>query len=103
MRVFPCLDHINDLGLTHYRRCWQAASYHFAQAGEIGLNIIDSLSTSIGHPEAGNHLIKDEHRSIFLSKLAQPLEKARLWRYHTHIGGHRLRNNRCYLLAIRRE
>ena len=42
----------------------EPAADHFAQRGEVGLDVVELLSAAGRHAEAGHHLVEDQQRIV---------------------------------------
>src|SRR5271157_1118120 len=78
----------------------ESSPYDLSEARQIRIDAIKILSAPIGHPEARDHLIEDEHDTCALAQLCQAFQKSLLGRYHTHIAHDGLDDNTRYIPVL---
>ena len=74
-----------------------------AVGDEIGLDAVPLLRAAERQPEAGDHLVENERRAVFVAEPPQPLQKAVGGFHHAHVGGDRLDDDRRDFPRILRE
>ena len=96
---------LHDLTLTSQRRDGHTATNDLAERENIGnpaaiLGGRVTPVTSRRHTETGQHLIKNDERTIRVSNLVQATVETGLGGHHTHVAGRRLSNNRGNLTLV---
>ena len=99
---------LHDLTLTGQRRDGHTATNDLAERENIGnpAAILGSRVTPVTsrrHTETGQHLIKNDERTVRVSNLVQATVETGLGGHHTHVAGRRLSNNRGNLTLMVRE
>ncbi len=91
-------DPLHDLPASAEGTHRQSPADDLAQRRHVRRHPEAFLGTAVGQPEAGHHLVEDEHGTETSRDVAQPLQEARRRRHAAHVPGHRLHDHRGDLL-----
>ncbi len=75
------------------------ATNDFAQASQVGSHAIALLRAATTNPKTSHHLVKNQYRAVFVTNIAQALQKAIDRRNTVHVAGNRLNNNTGNIIA----
>ena len=92
--------HLHDIPAASVGTHGQAATDDLAQAGDVRRHPVQSLGTTVAHPEPGDHLVEDQESPMLLGRAPQPLEEVRCRRDDAHVARHRLHDDACDVASM---
>ena len=91
---------LHQLPGTGKRAYRHTAANDLAKGDQVSTHAEIFLCAAPCQTEAGDDLVKNQQRTVLVTQVAQPLQKALCRRNNAHIGSNRLHNHRCHLIFV---
>jgi hypothetical protein len=93
-------DQLHDLALPTIRTDREPTADHFAQRGQVRLDIIERLRAALVDAEARHDFVEDKQAAFARSNCTQSFKKPWQRRDNTHVPGDWFDNDGCNLFGI---
>ena len=84
---------MHDFALAAVSSNRQTAADYLAEAGDIGIDVIEGLAAALSAAEAAHNLITDKESTILFSDRTHAFQEAFVRKYKAHVARSRLHDN----------